>query len=29
MILTPPDMIELGLESKQKNDKSKFLLELS
>lgn len=27
--LTPPDMIELELEAKQKKDKSKFVLELS
>lgn len=27
--LTPPDMIELELEAKQKKDKSKFVLQLS
>lgn len=27
--LTPPDMVELELEAKQKKDKSKFVLELS
>lgn len=27
--LTPPDMIELEVEAKQKKDKSKFVLELS